>query len=258
MRNSSKSGKVTSINRKAKQSTTSSPSTNPEPSKKSSPTLRRVPKPGELVRAAAALRRLGIKKDDLAKCPPISDMLARAYAKGERLGNPKDAVDDLRFSPDPVAQKFIAAFDEIPARDRQCLSIEAVCLKAEVSPQEFLGHVFLMRQSLSKAESSLVAVNSFPDVVRDMVASASLIGLPGAADRKMLAQHSAIGFLPSPKGASLSVKLFSNGDASFSGGEDEDSDDDPEFAGFDDAFSGGNKELETWNQNRRLLLEGGK
>jgi hypothetical protein len=216
-----------------------------------------VPKPGELVRAAAALRRLGLTKADVAKCPPISDMLARAYARDGKPGNPRDAVNDLRFSPDPVAVKFLETYDAIPARDRQSLSIEAICLKAEVSPQEFLGHVFLMRQSLCKAESSLVAVNSFPDTVRSMVASASLLGPAGTADRKMLAQHSAIGFLPSPKGATVSVNLF-GGEASFKGDDEDESDDDPEFAGFDDAFSGGNKELDVWNQNRRLLLEGSK
>ena len=197
----------------------------------------------------------------MAKVPPISEMLARAYGRqglsGSVIpGNPRQAVDDLRFSMDPVAVKFIETWDAIPKGDRPSLSIEAVCLKAQVSPQEFLGHVFLMRQSLSKAESSLVAVSAFPDVVRDMVSSASLLGLPGAADRKMLAQHHAIGFLPSPKGATVSVNLF-GGEASFKGDEDEDPDD-PEFAGFDDAFAGGNKELDQWNNNRRLLLESGK
>ena len=257
MRKSSESGKVTSISRKAGKPTTNSPPTSPAPSSKSSRTLKRVPRKGELVRSAAALRRLGLRKDEVAKCPPISEMLARAYSKGERPGNPKDAVADLRFSLDPVAVKFIETWDSIPERDRQSLSLEAICLKAEVSPQEFLGHVFLMRQSLCKAESSLVAVNSFPDTVRHMVASASLPGPAGTADRKMLAQHSAIGFLPSPKGATVSVNLF-GGEATFKSDDEGESDDDPEFAGFDDAFGGGNKELETWNQTRRLLLEGGK
>ena len=74
--------------------------------------------PSQLARSAAALRRLGLKKDDIAKCPPISDMLARAYAKGEKPGNPKDAVADLRFSEDPVAVKFLETYDAISDRDR--------------------------------------------------------------------------------------------------------------------------------------------
>ncbi len=203
---------------------------------------------------------MGIKQADLSKVPAISEMLGRAYGRAGKEfgqivpGNPRQAIDDLRFSEDPVAVKFLETYDSIPAGDRRLVSIEAICLKANVSPQEFLGHVFLMRQSLCKAESSMTAVNAFPGVVRDMVASASLLGLPGAADRKMLVQHTAIGFLPAPKGQSISVNLF-GGEASFSGDDEKD---DPEWAGFNDAFGGGNKELEQWNNDRRLLLEDGK
>ena len=247
-------------NRNPEKSTTSSPSEKKPASSASLPKLKRAPSKFALVRSAAALRRLGVKQSDLAKVPPISDLLARAYGRpgglgGEIIpGNPRKAVDDLRFSPDPIAQKFIETWDAIPKRDRESLSIEAVCLKAQVSPQEFLGHVFLMRQSLSKAESSLVAVNSFPDVVRNMVTYASLPG--GDVDRKMLAQHHAIGFLPTPKGTSVSVNLF-GGEAKFSS-ENDDEGDDPEFAGFNDAFSGGNKELDEWSNDRNLLLGDGK
>lgn len=195
-----------------------------------------------------------MSKVDLAKCPAISEMLGRVYES-----NPRRAIDDLRFSVDPIAIRFLETFDAIPARDRLSVSIEAVCVKAQISPQEFLGHVFLMRQSLSKAESSLVAVSEFPSVVRSMVTSAALPGMAGAADRKMLAQSAVVGFLPAPKGMTMKVSLF-GGEASFSSGEDEDGEDEdnPEWAGFDEAFSGGNKELEKWNENRRLLLEAKK
>ena len=245
--------------RKAPKSTTSSPSTENPISPPSSPNLKKAPSKLALARSAAALRRLGISKSDLAKVPPVSELLARAYGRpgkewGQIIpGDPRKAVEDLRFSPDPTAQRFIETWDAIPKGDRPSLSIEAVCLKADVSPQEFLGLVFLMRQSLSKAESSLVAVNAFPDVVRNMVTFAATPG--GDADRKMLAQHPAIGFLPTPKGQSISVNLF-GGEAKFH--DDDEGDDDPEFAGFNDAFSGGNKELEQWSNDRNLLLGDGK
>jgi hypothetical protein len=174
-------------------------------------------------------------------------MLGRIYSSA------RQSIEDLRFSPDPIAIKFLETYDALPAGDRPYLSLEAVCLKAGVSPQEFLGHVFLMRQSLGKAESSLVAVNAFPDVVRSMVDYAKMPN--GDADRKMLAQHPAVGFLPNPKGTTLSVNLF-GGEAKFS--EDDDGDSDPEFDGFNDAFSGGNKELEEWSKNKEMLLGDGK
>jgi hypothetical protein len=98
-----------------------------------------------------------------------------------------------------------------------------------------------------------VALNAFPDVVRNMVTYANLPG--GEQDRKMLAQHPAIGFLPTPKGQSISVNLF-GGEAKFHA--DEEGDDDPEFVGFNDAFSGGNKELEAWSDRRNKLLSDGK
>jgi hypothetical protein len=185
-------------------------------------------------------------------------MLARAYGRPGKIpgqiipGSPLKAIEDLRFSVDPVAVKFLETYDSIPNGDRPSLSIEAVCLKASVSPQEFLGHVFLMRQSLCKAESSLVAVNAFPDVVRNMVEFAAMPG--GDQDRKMLAQHPAIGFLPTPKGVTMSVNLF-GGETKFSSDEDG-GDDDDEI--FNQTFSGKVKDLEVWAEDRHALLTDGK
>jgi hypothetical protein len=170
-------------------------------------------------------------------------MLGRIY------GSARKSIDDLRFSPNPTALRFLQVYDSLPKNDRERVPLEAICIKAEVSPQEYLGMVFLMRQSLGKAESSLLAVSAFPNVVQDMVKFAAEPA--GYADRKMLAQHPAIGFLPNPKGASLSVNLF-GGEASF-----EEKDADPEFDGFTEAFSGKN-ELEEWSKNKEILLGDGK
>ena len=258
MRKSSESEKNSSPNPRARKSTKSSPQTAPESSNNS---LGRCPKADELPRASAALVRLKISEKELASVPRISDWLKSAYAKigsnGRKYpGSAHRAVDDLRFSPDPVAQRFIETYDKIPSEDLRSLPLEAICLKAGVSATEFIGMVFLARQSLGKAESSFVAVNAFPDVVRDMVRSSRLAS--GHQDRKMLAQHTAIGFLPAPKGASIAVNLF-GGEAKFSGGEeDQDDGDDDEIAGFNDAFSGGIKEVEEWSDARRKLLESGK
>jgi hypothetical protein len=79
----------------------------------------------------------------------------------------------------------------------------------------------------------------------------------GDQDRKMLAQHPAIGFLPTPKGQSISVNLF-GGESKFSSDDEGDEDSDPEFDGFNDAFSGGNKELDEWSKQKELLLGDGK
>ena len=202
-----------------------------------------------------ALRRLGVTKKELDRAPQISDMLARAYGRqtseGDILpGNPKCAIDDSRLSSDPVAGKFLEVYDRIPKSDVDRISIEAICIKAQVSPQEFLGHVFLMRQSLAKAESSLVAINAFPSVVQKMVESASILGPNGVQDRRTLAQHPAIGFLPSPKGMIMNVNLFdSNAKPSE---EEEEGDDD---AIFNATFSGKTADLEEWADNRRTLLD---
>ena len=159
-------------------------------------------------------------------------MLARVYGRtsndpkrrGEIIpGSPFKAIDDLRFSADPSALKFLEVWDAIPKGDRPSLSIEAVCLKADVSVHTVLGLAFAMRQSLSKAESSMLAMNAFPDVVRNIVTFAAMPG--GDRDRKMLAQHPAIGFLPTPKGQSISVNLF-GGETKFSEDEGDDGDDD--------------------------------
>jgi hypothetical protein len=245
MRKLSESDKVQPINLKQKRSINRSPKTNPPASKRSSKSSR-IHNPLEENRTASALRRIGVKADLLEKQPQISDMLARIYKK------PHSAVNDLRFSPDPVAVRFLAVYDEIPEKDRQSLPIEAICLKAGVDTKEFLGLVFLMRQSLGKAEGSLIAVHSFPKIVKNMVKYAGQPG--GVADRKMLAQHPAIGFLPSPKGATLSVKLFGS-DVQFSSEDEEQEDDD---AVFNATFSGKQADLEEWAEDRRALLSDGK
>ena len=203
------------------------------------------------------MRRMGIAKRDLERSPQISEMIGRMYGTPNHPHNPRKSIDDLRFSADPIAIRFLEVYDSLPALDRKLVPLEAICMKAEISPQSFLGCVFLVRQSLSKAESAMVAVNSFPNVVRKMVEYAEMPG--GETDRRMLAQCPAVGFLPTPKGASIKVNLFGSGDAFREDDDDDEGGDEPDdYRGFDDAFSGGNKELEKWNEDRRKLLTDGK
>lgn len=204
----------------------------------------KTPKDGELKRADAALGRLGIDPDELAKQPNISDMLKRVF------GTASKAIDALRFSTDPIAVAFLEAYDGLPICDRETyLTLEAICLKAQVSPPALLGATLMASKQLMAQESALKAMVAHPDVVDSTIQFAKLPG--GYKDRKML--HESVGFLPTNKGNSLNVQLV-NGVTQYNTNS-EDSDDEESFG---QAFPSINAELEGWSENRRLLLDGKK
>lgn len=205
---------------------------------------KKAPKAKGLVRKDAALRRLGITKDDLELVPVISDILKSAFK------NTKAAIQAIRHSQEDAAIEFLKVYDELPAGDRDYIPIEAVCLKAAVSPSALLGATFLACKTMRGQESALIAVNAHPAVLKSTILFANLPG--GDRDRKML--HEAVGFLPTPKGGSINVNLM-GGVPQFN---NPDREPEAEEADFGTLFPAIGKNLEAWSDDRRKLLEGGK
>jgi hypothetical protein len=117
------------------------------------------------------------------------------------------AIDSLRFSADPVAEKFLTAHDKIPAGDRPYLSdfiLEAVIVKAALKVNEInelLGAMVRSFQSIQVQKSAMKAMAAHPDIVQSTIEYAKLPR--GERDRRML--HEAVRFVPTPVGSTVNV-----------------------------------------------------
>lgn len=161
------------------------------------------------------------------------------------LGAAHKAVDALRFSQDPQAIAFLEVYDELPVCDREnYLTLEAICLKAHVSPSAILGATLMASKQLMAQESALKAIIAHPEVVDSTITAAKLLG--GDKDRKML--HEAVGFLPTKPGNSINVNLL-GGNPQYQNTPEDD-----EGESFNEAFPSINADLEQWSDNRRKLL----
>lgn len=176
----------------------------------------------------------------LERIPKITDTLKSSFK------TIKDAVEAIRFSNETAAIEFLDVYDSLPIGDRQYLSIEAICLKAEIAPSAFLGAVFMACKDLRGKESALIAINSHPQVLKDTIRFASEPG--GDRDRKML--HEATGFLPTPKGGSINVNLMNNV-PQFKNPERVP---EPEEEDFAELFPSISRDLEEWSLDRKRLL----
>ena len=208
------------------------------------------PKPDKITPLEAVLLRLDISAAELSRTPQITDMLKGAF------GTKDKAIAALRFSADPAANSFFEVFDELSGVDQKAIPIEAVCLKAQISPATVVGAVLMAARQVKGQESALRAILAHPEVVKATIRSAKLIGKDGDNSKKML--HEAVGFLPTKTGQNINVNLLGGnpqyGAPQLEEGEDLEDDD----ASFREAFPSVNQNLEEWSENRRTLLTDGK
>lgn len=211
-------------------------------------TVKRCPPPRkETRRQDDAIRRLGVDAEDLRRCPKITDSLQLAFK------TVKAAIEVTRFSDETTAIEFFRVYDEIPAGDRDYIPIEAVCLKADITPSALLGTMFMATKALKGHESAMIAVNAFPDVVASMVKFAKEPG--GERDRKMLAESAVIGFLPTPKGVSMSVNLMGGGIPQLQNPSKAPAIDAETEEDFRELFPAIGADLEEWSADRRKMLQ---
>lgn len=207
--------------------------------------MKHPPKPKSLPRKEAALRRFHVDPEKLARTPEITSVLKNSF------GSVKSAVQAIRHSNETTAIEFLAVYDEIPAGDRDYISIEAICLKANVLPSALLGSLFMACKDMKGKESALIAVLEHPGVLKKTVEYAKTPG--GDRDRKML--HEAVGFLPTPKGGSINVNLL-NGAPQFPRNPERPAPE-PDEENFAELFPSISPHLEEWSDNRRKLLSDG-
>lgn len=198
--------------------------------------------PSKRDRTGEAIRRMSVSPLEVKRCPPITPMLKRIL-KDESNAR---VADILRFSSDPVAQQFLACYDNIAALDSQLVSLEHICVKAQVATATILGLVLMNAVNLSSTESALQTVIEHPEVVRATISFAKNVA--GASkDREML--HQAVGFIPS-QGNKTPMIPFRNGNT-----QEEETEEESDSKVFESSFPTLNQHLEKWSDKRRKLLE---
>lgn len=231
---------------------------NPSPARSTKPSKRKpsgasspaLPQRNNLLsRKVTALERLGVEPEDLALAPQITDILSKCFGNGKGSVPRETLRNFLAASPSPQAEAWLACYRDIPIGDREKLSIEAICLKAGVSPLEILGAVLMSAKNLKAQESALKAIMAHPDVVQTTIDSAKDVKT-GYMDRKLL--HEAVGFLPTRQGSNIAINLL-GGYGAPKGEADEPDDDD---TAFEEAFPVLSGKLEDWGDARRKLTDG--
>jgi hypothetical protein len=180
-----------------------------------SETLRRIRdlKPKAVDRQRAALRRLGVSRDELSAAPDISGLLKQAK------GGLTATLQAMRFSQHPDVLMFLEKYDSIPARDRASLPWEAVALAAEVNLTTLLGGAVLALQAHSANTVKIIALTNHSTVTESRIRFAQLPG--GFKDRDAI--DTALGFLPTSKGSTFIINPQSKKDDHEDEAEDEDS-----------------------------------
>jgi len=174
----------------------------------------------------------------------------RVIKPGEGQTIIQRTVAALRFSQEPSAIAFLATHDSLSPSDCRDVPIEALCIKAQVSPAAILGATFLAIRDLNRIEAAMTAAVEHPEVLRQTIHFAKTV--PGASkDREMI--HSAVGFLPTGDGNNFTLNLV-NGVPQRDKPEEEESDDEQSFNA---AFPALNAHLEDWSDRRRKLLTPG-
>ena len=152
----------------------------------------------------------------------------------------------MRFSQEPAVIEFLKVYDSTPVCDRKQVPFEAVALKAQCNFSELLGAIILSFRSVQAQKSAVLAMGSHPDVVQATINDA--LSVKGAVAQKML--HEAVGFLPTPKGASIN---FNIGQPTEDKNEDQGEATAPEV---NELFPMITEKQEKWQADRSRMLEG--
>jgi len=129
--------------------------------------------------------------------PNISEVLR------DTLKSPHRAIPILRFSEDVTIVEFLRAYDAVPEGDLKYLPFEAIVLKSGVNPKELLGAIIFCFKNVQASKSALLAMAEHPKVLKKRIQFAKERG--GTRDRDAL--DTAVGFLPSPKGGTISLNF---------------------------------------------------
>jgi hypothetical protein len=137
-------------------------------------------------RKARVFRKLGcVSADQLASVTQITPLLK--YNRGSLKG----VLEAMRFSKDPVVQRFLATYDSLGVWARENTCWEAIALAAGVDLLHLLGAAVVALQDHTMTAGKLIAMSHLPEVVKKRIEYARLPG--GWRDREAL--HKLVGLL---------------------------------------------------------------
>lgn len=174
-----------------------------------------VPKLGKAKdRTEQALKRLGVKREQLASIPPLSAMIKR---DSKELGGQKAVLEAIRFSPEkPEIAAFLAVYDDLPKGDKERLPWEAVAVSAGINVDHLIGAITSAVYKNSANRSKFIIGMGHPLSVAARVKYAQLPS--GEKDRTAL--DIMLGAMPQKKGMVIINKMGGH-----SSDKDEDDDD---------------------------------
>jgi hypothetical protein len=198
--------------------------------------------------------------------PGITDILVRCLGGTEKRPPKQQVIHFLAASNDPSAQAYMTSCRTIKALDLSRLTIEAICVHAQVSPLQVLGAVLTAAKSMKGMESALKAIVSHPDVldatikaatdhipiVADVLGKKIVVGYSNGDIKAQTILHEAAGFLPRKGGNGVNIN-FGFGRPAEERNEDTDADTD-----WDEAFPALGEQIQEWSSDKHKLLEAGK
>jgi hypothetical protein len=144
-----------------------------------------------------ALRRLGVKPEQMRGVPEIQGQF-RNHKEGIA-----GVIEAMRAFDEEDAQDFVEKYDSLSPSDRKRITISEVCVAAGLRPIDLLGTATKAVFQYSQTASSLISSSNHPAVTEKTVKMALTDG--GHRDREFI--HTAQGYLPLPKGATIIGRL---------------------------------------------------
>lgn len=185
-----------------------------------------VPKLGKSKdRTGEALKRLGVKPEQLKGIPPLSAMIKEDT---KELGGQKAVLKSIRFSPEsPEISAFLEAYDGLPKGDKERLPWEAIAISSGINVQHLLGAIQFAVHKHGSNRSKLIIGMGHPLAVAARVKYAQMAS--GEKDRTAL--DIMIGAQPQKKGMTIIFGGAGQAKGS-SGGEDDEDEDETQDAVF--------------------------
>lgn len=112
-------------------------------------------------------------------------------------------VEAMRAFDEEDAQAFVEKYDSLSKTDRARVTISEICVAAGIRPIDLLGTATKAVFQYSQTASSLISSSHHPKITQKTINMAMEDG--GWRDREMI--HTAQGYLPLPKGATIIGRL---------------------------------------------------
>jgi hypothetical protein len=141
----------------------------------------------------AIAERYGISPDQVRTAPPLSALLKLAN------GGLDAVLESMRFSNDSHILHFLDVYDSIPPKEQNTVPWEILAIAGHIEITALLGAIIFAIQERSVNLVKIIALSNHPDITEKTVKMA--MRSAGINDRKAL--HTALGFLPKPKGLTI-------------------------------------------------------